>query len=211
MSLCNLLKLLGLDRSKRYAYNLRMKIGYARVSTDDQNLALQLDALRKAGCDEVFEDQGVSGASTKRPGLSMALGALAEGDTLVVWRIDRLGRSTIDLLNTLDHLRSRTIGFLSIMDGIDTSTPAGRMGYTMIGSMAEFERSINAERTKAGLDAARRRGKRLGRPQKLPPGMIDYARKRIADGEGKAIVAADMGVGVSTLRRLLNEKAAAGQ
>ena len=135
-----------------------MKIGYARVSTDEQNLDLQLHALAAAGCEEVFQDQGVSGVASARPGLLAALERAGEGDTLTVWRIDRLGRSTLHLLQILDQLRSRNIGFQSIMDGIDTNTAAGRMVFSMVGAIAEFERSVISERTKAGIAAARRRG-----------------------------------------------------
>ena len=180
-----------------------MKIGYARVSTDEQSLGLQLDALGAAGCGRVFEDQGLSGSAAQRPGLLAALAAAGEGDTLVVWRIDRLGRSTLDLLQLLDDLRRRGVGFHSIMDGIDTSTAAGRMAFSMIGTIAEFERNMISERTKAGVASARRRGKRLGRPPKVTPDQLDYARERIAAGEGKAAVARKLGIDPSSLRRLL--------
>ncbi|WP_374309940.1 recombinase family protein [Methylocella sp.] len=203
-TLANPLKTKGLDRSKPCAYNAAMKIGYARVSTDEQNLDPQLHALAQAGCESVFEDRGVSGASSQRPGLLAALAAAKEGDTLVVWRIDRLGRSTLHLLQLLDHLRGRGVGFLSIMDGIDTTTAAGRMAFTMIGTIAEFERSMISERTRAGIATARRRGKRIGRPPKVTPDQLDYARERIEAGEGRAAVARKLGIDPSSLRRLLN-------
>jgi DNA invertase Pin-like site-specific DNA recombinase len=180
-----------------------MKIGYARVSTDEQNLALQLHALGAAGCGEVFQDRGVSGASAARPGLLAALERAGEGDTLAVWRIDRLGQSTLHLLQILDELRSRNIGFQSIMDGIDTNTAAGRMVFSMVGAIAEFERSVISERTKAGMAAARRRGRHVGRPAKVAPDQLDYARRMIVEGEGRAQVARSLGVDPATLRRAL--------
>ena len=171
-----------------------MKIGYARVSTDEQNLDLQLHALAAAGCEEVFQDQGgVWCVASARPGLLAALERAGEGDTLTVWRIDRLGRSTLHLLQILDQLRSRNIGFQSIMDGIDTNTAAGRMVFSMVGAIAEFERSVISERTKAGMAAARRRGRHVGRPQKLALDQLDYARRMIVEGEGRAQIARSLG------------------
>ncbi|MCI0600147.1 MAG: recombinase family protein [Beijerinckiaceae bacterium] len=180
-----------------------MKIGYARVSTDEQNLDLQLHALGAAGCETVFQDHGLSGASSARPGLLAALEKAREGDTLTVWRIDRLGRSTLHLLQILDQLRSRNIGFQSIMDGIDTNTAAGRMVFSMVGAIAEFERSVISERTKAGMEAARRRGLHVGRPAKLAPEQLDDARRMIGEGASRAQAARALGVDPSTLRRLL--------
>jgi DNA invertase Pin-like site-specific DNA recombinase len=179
-----------------------MKIGYARVSTDEQNLDLQLQALAAAGCESVFEDR-LSGVVSARPGLLAALEGAKEGDTLTVWRIDRLGRSTLHLLQILDDLRNRNIAFQSIMDGIDTNTAAGRMVFSMVGAIAEFERSVISERTKAGMAAARRRGRHVGRPAKLAPEQLVYARRMIVDGESRAYVARSLGVDPSTLRRLL--------
>ncbi len=179
-----------------------MKIGYARVSTDEQNLDLQLQALATAGCGEVFQDR-LSGVTSARPGLLAALERVQEGDTLTVWRIDRLGRSTLHLLQILDQLRSRNIGFQSIEDGIDTNTAAGRMVFSMVGAIAEFERNVISERTKAGMAAARRRGRHVGRPAKLAPEQLVYARRMIVDGESRAHVARSLGVDPSTLRRLL--------
>lgn len=180
-----------------------MKIGYARVSKDEQDLAPQLHALDAAGCGKVFQDQGWSGASSARPGLLAALQMAGEGDTLTVWRIDRLGRSTLHLLQILEDLHRRNIAFQSIMDGIDTNTAAGRMVFSMVSAMAEFERSVISERTKAGMAAARRRGRHVGRPAKLAPEQLAYARRMIVAGEGRAQVARALGVDPSTLRRLL--------
>jgi DNA invertase Pin-like site-specific DNA recombinase len=124
-------------------------IGYARVSTDDQTPALQLDALRQAGAAEVFEDVGVSGASRDRPGLRRALAALQAGDVLVVWRLDRLGRSLGDLISLVSGLKERGCGLLSITEAIDTSTPGGELVFHVFGAMAQFERSLGIERTRA--------------------------------------------------------------
>jgi DNA invertase Pin-like site-specific DNA recombinase len=179
-----------------------MKIGYARVSTDEQNLDLQLQALADAGCGEVFQDR-LSGVTSARPGLLAALERVQDGDTLTVWRIDRLGRSTLHLLQILDQLRSRNIAFQSIMDGIDTNTAAGRMVFSMVGAIAEFERNVISERTRAGMAAARRRGRHVGRPVKLAPQQLVYARRMILEGESKAHVAQSLGVDPATLRRRL--------
>ncbi|WP_062213362.1 recombinase family protein, partial [Aureimonas sp. AU12] len=142
-----------------------MKIGYARVSTEDQNLDLQHDALMAAGCDRIFEDK-LSGVA-KRPGLDAALAALDVGDMLMVWKLDRLGRSSAELVRIGDDLRARGIDF-KVLTGqgasIDTTRPEGRFFYTVMAAFAELDREITRERTIAGLAAARRRGKRLGRP-----------------------------------------------
>lgn len=142
------------------------KIGYARVSTDDQNLDLQRDALSAAGCVDVYEEK-ISGKSRERPQLASCLRALRTGDTLVVWRLDRLGRSLVDLISIVNELEKRGIGFESLSEKIETSSPAGRLIFHVFGSLAEFERSLTRERTMAGLQAARARGRCGGRPQKL--------------------------------------------
>lgn len=139
-------------------------IGYARVSTDDQNLGLQQDALCKAGCGRIFEDQGASGAVRARPGLDAAINALVAGDVLVVWRLDRLGRSLAHLISVIDDLAARGIGFRSLTESFDARSSSGRLVFHMMAALAEFERELIAERTCAGLEAARARGKRLGRP-----------------------------------------------
>jgi DNA invertase Pin-like site-specific DNA recombinase len=141
-----------------------MNIGYARVSTADQTLNLQLDALKKADCRKIFTDTA-SGARTERKGLEEALNFLREGDTLVVWRLDRLGRSLKDLIERLTELHSRTIGFKSLTENIDTTTSGGKLIFHIFGALAEFERDIIRERTNAGLSAARVRGKKGGRPK----------------------------------------------
>jgi DNA invertase Pin-like site-specific DNA recombinase len=148
----------------------RRRIGYARVSTQDQTLALQLDALKAAGCVEIFQDHAVSGASTSRPGLTEALSALELGDTLVVWRLDRLGRSLRHLIETLTTLSNDGIGFHSIHDAIDTNTAGGRLTFHIMGALAEFERDLISERTKAGMAAAKARGVHVGRPSRRKGG-----------------------------------------
>jgi DNA invertase Pin-like site-specific DNA recombinase len=139
-------------------------IGYARVSTQDQHLRLQQDALKTAGCIKIFTDT-VSGAKQERKGLVDALNFLREGDILVVWRLDRLGRSLKDLIERLTELHQRNIGFKSVTESIDTTTSGGKLIFHIFGALAEFEREIIRERTNAGLTAARARGKKGGRPK----------------------------------------------
>jgi len=143
-----------------------MLIGYARVSTADQTLALQQDALQKAGCSKIFTDTA-GGANPERRGLEEALEYLREGDTLVVWRLDRLGRSLKHLIETITKLQERNIGFKSLTENIDTTTSGGKLIFHIFGALAEFERDIIRERTKAGLQAARARGRLGGRPKAL--------------------------------------------
>lgn len=140
-----------------------MRIGYARVSTQEQNLDLQKDALTKAGCERIFEDQ-ISGATTTRPGFDKAMEQLRPGDTLVVWRLDRLGRSLKHLIEVMSQLEERGIAFQSLQESIDTSSPGGRLIFHLFGALAEFERNLIQERTKAGLAAAGARGRKGGRP-----------------------------------------------
>src|SRR5918912_839866 len=141
-----------------------MLIGYARVSTNDQTRALQRDALEKAGCTKIFTDV-VSGVKAERKGLSEALEYVRPGDTLVVWRLDRLGRSLKDLIEQLTKLHNRKIGFKSLTEQIDTTTPGGKLIFHIFGALAEFERDLIKERTHAGLAAARARGRVGGRPR----------------------------------------------
>jgi DNA invertase Pin-like site-specific DNA recombinase len=143
-----------------------MLIGYARVSTDDQKLNLQHDALQKAGCEKIFEDY-LSGAKTSRPGLDAALDMARAGDTLVVWRLDRLGRSLKDLLQLTETLKERSIGLNSLQESINTTTSSGQLVFHLFGALAEFERNLVRERTHAGLNAARARGRKGGRPKAL--------------------------------------------
>lgn len=185
-----------------------MKIGYARVSTDEQTLALQHDALTAAGCLTIHEDKGVSGTAMKRPGLVAALAAAKAGDTLTVWRIDRLGRNAAGLAILLDELHERGIEFHSIMDGMDTRTAAGKALYGIMSVLAQLERDLISERTKAGLKAARRRGKRAGRPPSFTPEKRELAVRLIEDGKGRAEVARMIGIAPATLRRHINGPAA---
>src|SRR5271169_6374214 len=146
-----------------------MKYGYARVSTDDQTPALQLAALKSAGCKTVFKDDGISGATTKRPALLRCLKKLESGDTLIVWKLDRLGRSLRDLITMLDDLKKRQVKFKSLTEAIDTETPTGRAMWQMIGVLAERERSLISERPRAVVKAAKGRGVKVGRKPKLTP------------------------------------------
>lgn len=180
-----------------------MKIGYARVSTDDQNPALQLAALKRAKCKKVFKDDGISGATTKRPALLRCLKQLGPGDTLIVWKLDRLGRSLRDLIAMLDDLRARRVKFQSLTEAIDTDTPTGRAMWQMIGVLAELERSLISERTCAGVKAAKRRGVKFGRKPKLTSEQIEHARELIDQGKGHQQVAALLRVDRSTLYRNL--------
>lgn len=143
-----------------------MLIGYARVSTDDQNLNLQQDALHQVGCTEIFEDQ-LSGAKAARPGLQKALHYARAGDTLVVWRLDRLSRSLKDLIEMVAILDTKGIGLKSLQEAIDTSSSSGKLIFHIFGALAEFERNLIRERTQAGLQAARARGRKGGRPKSL--------------------------------------------
>jgi DNA invertase Pin-like site-specific DNA recombinase len=175
-----------------------MKIGYARVSTTDQNPALQLAALKKEGCEKIFTDK-VSGAIRKRPELDKCLKRLNAGDVLVVWKLDRLGRSLRDLITLLDDLKGQGVKFKSLTEAIDTQTPTGRAMWQMVGVLAELERSLIQERTKAGREAAKQRGVKLGRKPKLLPQQVAHARKLIEDGKSPKQVAQLLGVARSTL------------
>src|SRR2546427_10061794 len=151
-----------------------MLVGYARVSTSDQTLNLQKDALEHIGCSKIFTDT-ISGATTERHGLDAALAYVREGDTLVVWRLDRLGRSLKHLIETITTLNNRKIGFKSIQENIDTTTSGRKLIFHIFGALAEFERDIIKERTQAGLQAARARGRLGGRPKAL-----DYKKAMLA-------------------------------
>jgi DNA invertase Pin-like site-specific DNA recombinase len=157
-----------------------MLIGYARVSTLDQTLALQQDALTVAGCQELYTDT-VSGSVTERPGLTQALSHLRAGDTLVVWRLDRLGRSLPHLIETVRQLQERGVGFRSLQEQIDTTTSGGKLVFHVFGALAEFERDLIRERTHAGLTAARKRGRLFGRPRVLTPKQVIQLRTLAKD------------------------------
>jgi len=180
------------------------KIGYVRVSDSEQTESLQIDALKQAGCDVIYGDHGTSGSIAKRKGLDDLLVSLKDGDTLVVWKLDRLGRSTIHLLQLLDDLRTRSVDFQAITQGIDTTTAVGRMLYGQLAVFAEFEREQIRERTKAGMRAAKARGKHIGRPRKLTDRQIARARKRLASRTDTIThMAAAYGVAPLTLSRAL--------
>lgn len=178
-----------------------MLIGYARISTGRQDLALQLDALERAGCERHFTDTA-SGALKTRPELEACLGHLRAGDTLVVWRLDRLGRSLRHLIETIAELQARDVAFRSLTEGVDTTTAAGRMTFHIFGALAEFERSLIQERTQAGLEAARARGRRGGRPRSITPDKLAAAVMREQNRPMHAIAAA-LGVSRATLYRHL--------
>jgi DNA invertase Pin-like site-specific DNA recombinase len=177
-------------------------IGYARVSTDDQNLALQLDALKKAGCGQVFTDKA-SGARLVRPGLDDALSHLRAGDSLVVWKLDRLGRSVKGLVDLVNALEAREVHFRSLTDGIDTKTPAGRFFFHIMASLAQMERELIIERTRAGLAAARKLGRVGGRKRRMTDSKIKAAYRLLASGTLPRDVAENLGVSVPTLYRWL--------
>jgi DNA invertase Pin-like site-specific DNA recombinase len=157
-----------------------MLIGYARVSTDDQNLNLQRDALRSAGCDQIYEDH-LSGACSARPGLEQALEMARAGDILVVWRLDRLGRSLKDLLQLVESLDKRGIELQSLQESLATHSSGGRLIFHLFAALAEFERHLIRERTQAGLKAARARGRKGGRPKALDPNKRQLAVKLYAE------------------------------
>jgi DNA invertase Pin-like site-specific DNA recombinase len=181
-----------------------MKIGYARVSTEDQKLDLQLAALKKAGCERIFTDHGMSGSGFERPGLEKVLDALEQGDTLIVWRLDRLGRSLAKLIQLVDALGKRGIEFHSLTESIDTSSSGGRLVFHMMAALAEFERSLISERTKAGMEAARLKGQHLGRPRGLTETQVQNAILAVRDrGEEVSAVASELGVTTRSLRRMM--------
>ncbi|MDI6653499.1 recombinase family protein [Gluconobacter japonicus] len=181
-----------------------MIIGYARVSTDEQKLDLQIQALESAGCDTIFTDQGESGGHFSRSGLDAATSALTEGGTLVVWRLDRLGRSLFGLVQIMETLSDRGIHFRSLTEHIDTASSGGRLMFHMMAALAEFERSLIAERTRAGLTAARIRGKTLGRPRLLSEKDIRNASFRLNNGsETLRDIAYSFKVSSRTLSRYL--------
>ena len=180
-----------------------MLVGYARVSTADQTPALQLDALKAAGCERVFVEKA-SGAQRERPELAAALGYLRDqaGDVLVVWKMDRLARSLAQLIETVTDLEERGVGFRSLTEAIDTTSAGGRLVFHIFGAMAEFERSVIRERTRAGLSAARARGKTGGRPPALTPKDLVAAKALLIDPEiSVEDVARRLGVAPSTLYR----------
>lgn len=188
-----------------------MYIGYARVSTDDQNLDLQNDALQAAGCERVFRDK-ISGAKADRPGLTRALEELRQGDTLVVWRLDRLGRSLKELIAQAEYLAEKNVGLHSITEAIDTTSSGGKLIFHVFGALAEFERNLIRERTQAGLQAARARGRKGGRRKLLT---LDKRRHAVELHRSRQYsvkeICSLMGVSRATLYAYLAEFARAQQ
>jgi DNA invertase Pin-like site-specific DNA recombinase len=184
-----------------------MLIGYARVSTQDQTLDLQKDALQKIGCSRIFTDM-VSGSVTERVGLTEALQFLRAGDALVVWRLDRLGRSLQHLIETISTLQQRAIGFRSLAENIDTTTPGGKLIFHVFGALAEFERDLIRERTQAGLTAARARGRRGGRPILLNAKQRQLLQTLYSDKSSRiADILSTLHISKSTLYRYLKSSA----
>jgi DNA invertase Pin-like site-specific DNA recombinase len=180
-----------------------MRVGYARVSTKDQNTAMQTEALTTGGCEKIFEETA-SGAKVDRLELNKAIEFMRAGDVLVVWRLDRLARSLKQLIETVAELERREIGFVSLNESIDTTTPGGRLIFHVFGALAEFERELIRERTNAGLKSARERGVKLGRRKALVGDALDVAKALLRSGEMSASqVAAHVGVSRATLYRSL--------
>lgn len=177
--------------------------GYIRVSTEDQKLDMQVDAMRAAGCDSVFKDFGVSGRKHKRPGLDKLLEALRPGDVVIVWKLSRLGRSFVHLAQLLDHFERHGIKFRSLTEPFDTTTAAGRAQMGMHVVWAAFISDMISEGTIAGMAAAKRRGKHVGRPRALTPDQVFDAFCRIADGESVAATAHHFNVHPDTMKRAL--------
>ncbi len=183
-----------------------MLIGYARVSTGEQNLDLQTDALRSAGCERIFEDQ-MSGIRAERPGLAEALAFLREGDVLLVWRLDRLGRSLKDLVQRVEELAKRKIGFHSLHESLDTTSSVGRFQFHVFGALAEFERDLIRDRTLAGLRAARARGRLGGRRRSMTPAKVKLAAQLLKDPTTAVDeVCRTLGVSRTTLYRYVGPK-----
>jgi len=180
-----------------------MRVGYARVSTSEQDTGLQTDALSNSGCDRIFEETA-SGAQRDRPELTRVLDFLREGDVLVVWKLDRLARSLRQLIETVESLQEQGIGFVSLTEGIDTTSAGGKLVFHIFGALAEFEREMIRERTVAGLKAAKGRGVKLGRPSALTKQQIKMAHGLKATGElSSAEIARQFGISRATLYRAL--------
>jgi DNA invertase Pin-like site-specific DNA recombinase len=177
-----------------------MLIGYARVSSTDQNLDLQIDELNKAGCSKIFSDK-ISGVNKKRPGLDEAISHLRKKDTFIIWKLDRLGRNLKGLIEFTGQLEKQGIHFRSLTDGIDTTTPAGRFFFHVMASLAQMERELLIERTKAGLDAARKRDRVGGRKRSMTPAKVEAAKKLLGQGMPPKDVAHNLGVSIPTLYR----------
>jgi DNA invertase Pin-like site-specific DNA recombinase len=178
-----------------------MLVGYARVSTPDQSLNLQRDALKKTGCKRIFSDVA-GGAGVERPGLAKALEYVRRGDTLVVWKLDRFGRSLRDLVESVNALKERKVGFRSLQEALDTTTSGGRLVFHVFAALAEFERDLIRERTQAGLKAARARGRMGGRPRILTGKRLELAQALFNDPKNSPRdIAKTIGVSLATLYR----------
>ena len=182
-------------------------IGYARVSTEEQELALQLDALRAAGCHRIFEDRA-SGAKTDRPGLEQAIAFARDGDVLVTWKLDRLARSLPHLIETVNRLEKSGAGLRSLTEAIDTTTPGGRLIFHVFGALAQFERDLIGERTRAGLSAAAARGRRGGRKPVVTADKLERARVLMSKGLTVREAATRLKIGKTALYEALNPKTA---
>ena len=182
-----------------------MRIGYARVSTSEQSLDLQLDALEAAGCDQIFKDHGASGATTQRTEYAELMRTLSEGDTLVVWRLDRLARSVFDLIDTLHAMKNRGIAFQSLCEGMDTSSPYGEAIYAIASAFAHLERSLIIERTKAGMEAAKARGVKFGRRPALNGEELREALYLKSKGMKVSAIACQLGVSQATIYRRFSD------
>ena len=188
-----------------------MLIGYARVSTDDQNLDLQKDALERVGCERILEDR-ISGTKSERPGLTSAIDYARPGDTIVVWRLDRLGRSLKDLIEQVTLLESKKVGLRSLQESIDTSSSSGKLIFHIFGALAEFERNLISERTRAGLTAARARGRKGGRPASMDAEKQALAVKLYNDPDYTVSkVCQIVGVSKTTLYKYLSREGVSGR
>jgi DNA invertase Pin-like site-specific DNA recombinase len=182
-----------------------MLVGYARVSTQEQTLNLQIDALKKAGCERLFEDV-ISGAKAERKGLAEAMDFVRAGDTLVVWKLDRLGRSLKHLIEAVTGLHERKVGFKSLTEQIDTTTSGGKLIFHVFGALAEFERDLIRERTNAGLQAARARGRQGGRPRRLDEKKLKMLHALYADKSNSvADILSTLNISKSTLYRYIKD------
>ena len=181
-------------------------LGYARVSTEEQHLDLQIDALQDAGCIRIYSDQGISAVAKCRKGFEEVLAELQSGDVLVIWKMDRAFRSLRHALDILEQFENREIQFRSLTDQIDTTTPMGKCMYQIRNAFAELERNLISERTKAGMAAARKRGKHIGRPKKLTSEQIEWARVQLSEKPEATItgISKELDISAKTLKRHLN-------
>lgn len=180
------------------------RLGYARVSTDDQELRLQLDALRRANCWNIYQEKRSASRARKRPELELLLVELRDGDTLVVWRLDRLARDMRELIRILDRVREAGAGFMSLTENIDLTTPMGKLMLHILGAFAQFEADSTAQRTKAGIAAIKERGLRYGAKRKLTPAQHRRVKELDAAGESKAEIARKFGVSPASVSNYVN-------